>query len=285
MHVFFFREAWRSILQHRGLATTAVLSLTATLTLSGIFLLLTHNAEFALQLIGDRREMMVYLRDGISEADRDDLAERLRSLYGSVTYISKDDAWAEFERQVGDSELLDAVGQNPLPASFRVRLKAELLNYPAMEKAAGQVREFPEVEDVRYGATWVQRLDQLTSALRRGSLAVGIIVGLAILFVVYNTLRLSVLARREQVQVMSRLGATDRFIATPFVIEAILQAGIAAVFALAVLYGVQRGLASQVWEVVFIPTDWMAAFVGATIVLSWAAAMFALTRVLRTVGR
>lgn len=285
MHVFFFREAWRSILQHRGLATTAVLSLTATLTLSGIFLLLTHNAEFALKLIGDRREMMVYLRDGISESDRNALEERLRSLYGSVTYISKDDAWAEFEKQVGDSELLDAVGQNPLPASFRVRLKAELLNYPAMEKAATQVREFAEVEDVRYGAAWVQRLDQLTTALRRGSLAVGVVVGLAILFVVYNTLRLSVLARREQVQVMSRLGATDRFIATPFVIEAMLQAGLAAVLALAVLFGLQRGLASQVWDVLFIPAMWMAVFVGATIVLSWGAAMFALTRVLRTVGK
>lgn len=285
MYLFFLRETWRSILQHRGLATTAILSLTATLTLSGIFLLLTHNAEFALKLIGDRREMMVYLQDGISDADREDLTERLSSLYGSVTYISKDEAWEEFQQQVGDSELLDAVGENPLPAAFRVRLKTELLNYPAMEKAATQVREFPEVEDVRYGATWVQRLDELTTALRRGSLAVGVLVGLSILFVVYNTLRLSVLARREQVQVMSRLGATDRFIATPFVIEAILQATLAAVMALGVLFGAQKALESQVWSVVFLPPEWMAAFVGATAALAWFAAMLALTRVLRTVGR
>jgi cell division transport system permease protein len=285
MHFFFLRETWRSILQHRGLASTAILSLTATLTLSGIFLLLTHNAEFALKLIGDRREMIVYLRDDINETDREELTKRLRSLYGSVTYISKDEAWEEFQEQIGNAELLEAVGENPLPASFRVRLKAELLNYPAMEKAAGQVREFPEVEDVRYGAAWVQRLDQLTTALRRGSLGVGIIVGLAILFVVYNTLRLSVLARREQVQVMTRLGATDQFIATPFVLEAVLQAAVAAIISLGVVFGLQQGLASQVWDVVFLPVEWIVVFVGATVALAWFAAMFALARVLRTVGR
>jgi cell division transport system permease protein len=285
VHLFFFREAWRSFLQHRGLATTSVLSLTAALTLSALFLLFTHNAEFALALIGDRREMMVYLRDGVSEGDRNALMERIRTLYGSVEYVSKETAWEEFEQQVGDPELLEAVGENPLPASLRVRLKAELLNYPAMERAASQVAAFPEVEDVRYGATWVRRLDELTTGLRRGTLAVGIIVALAIAFIIYNTQRLSVLARRPLVELMSRLGATDYFIAAPFVIEAVALALLAALVSLALLYGIQQALVSQVWKVVFIPLDWAGAFVGATVVLAWLAAIFALARVMKQVSR
>jgi len=285
VHLFFFREAWRSFMQHRGLASTAVLSLTAALTLCAMFVLLTHNAGYALQLIGDRREMVVYLRDGIKEARREELISRMKDLYGSVTYISKEDAWKEFEAQVGDPELLEAVGENPLPAALRVRLKPELLNLPAMQRAAEQVMEFPEVEDVRYGAAWVRRLDELTEGLTRGAIAVGIIVGFAILLVIYNTIRLSVMARRPQVEIMSRLGASDYFIAAPFVIEAIAQATFAALFSLGILYAIKQTLVSQVWKVVFIPIPYAGMFVGATVALAWLAAVIALSRVLRRVGR
>ena len=224
MHLFYLREAWRSIRQHSGLATTGILSLTAALTLSGLFLLLAHNAQIALKLIGDRREMVVYLREDVAAADRDSMIARLNDLYGTVTYVSKAAAWDEFKQQIGDPALLEAVGPNPLPASLRVRLKPELLNFTAMQEAARQVADFPEVEDVRYGGEWVRRLDDLGAAMRRGAIAIGVVVALAILFILYNTIRLTVLARRPQVEIMSRLGAADRFIAAPFVIEAMLEA-------------------------------------------------------------
>lgn len=284
MHLFYLREAWRSVLQHRGLAFTAVFSLTAALALAGLFLLLSFNAERALRQIGDRREMVIYLRDEVSPEQQDALMARLKELYGSVTFVSKQQAWEEFVQQVGDPELLDAVGENPLPASLRVRLKPELLNYAAMEEVARQVSQFPEVEDVRYGAEWVRRLDQVSAGLRRGTLAVGLLVALAILFVLHNTLRLTVLARRPQVEIMSRLGATDAFIATPFVFEAILEAAVAALLALALLFGLQQAFAARVAGVVFLPLPWAAAVLGAVVALAWFASWLVLSRVLRTVG-
>jgi cell division transport system permease protein len=284
MHLFYLREAWRSLKQHRGLATTGILSLTAALTLSGLFLLLAHNAQIALKLLGDRREMVVYLRDDTTAADRDSLIARLNDLYGAATYVSKAEAWEEFKQQIGDAALLEAVGPNPLPASLRVRLKPELLNFAAMEEAAHQVGEFPEVEDVRYGAEWVRRLDDLGAAMRRGAIAIGIVVALAILFILYNTIRLTVVARRAQVEIMSRLGAADRFIAAPFVIEAMLQAFVAALLALATLFALQQAVVTKLVTVVFFSPLWIAGFVGATIALAWLAASLALSRVLRAVG-
>jgi cell division transport system permease protein len=118
-----------------------------------------------------------------------------------------------------------------LPASLRIHLKPELLNYAAMASTAKQLQQFPEVEDVRFGGDWIKRLDAVTSGLLQGAVIVGLIVLLAMMFVLHNTIRLSVMARRAQVEIMSRLGATDRFIATPFVLEALLQAFIAAVLA------------------------------------------------------
>jgi len=284
MHLFFLKEAWRSFKQHRGLAYTAILSLTAALTLCGLFLLLAHNAQLALKLLGDRREMVVYLKDDVSPAQRDSLTGRLRQLYGSVTYVSKGEAWEEFKQQIGDPALLEAVDQNPLPASLRVRLRPELLNYPAMQEAARQVSEFPEVEDVRYGAEWVRRLDDLNSAVNRGAIAVGLVVALAIVFVTYNTIRLTVLARRHQVEIMSRLGAADRFIATPFIVEAMLEALFAAGLALLALFLLQQAVVARVVTVVFLSPVLILSFVGVTIALAWLAAVLALSRVLRAVG-
>ena len=269
--------------QHRGLTLTAVLSLTAALTLSGLFLLLTHNAQVAMNLIGDRREMIVYLRDEVTDSQREALLNRLRELYGIPTYVTREQAWEEFKQQVGDPALLDAVGENPLPASVRVRLKPELLHYEAMEQAAEQVSQFPEVEGVRYGADWVRRLDDLSAALRNGAIAVGVTVALAIIFVIYNTIRLTVLARRPQVEIMSRLGATDGVISTPFVIEAAIQAGASALLALAALFALHRAVASFMVGTVFLPAPWAGAFFAAAMGLAWVAAALALSRVLRAV--
>jgi cell division transport system permease protein len=284
VHLFYFREAWRSFKQQRGIGTTAILSLTAVLTLCGIFLLLARNAELAMNLMGDRREMVVYLHDDVSSAQRDALLDRIRQLYGDVTYVSKEQAWDEFSQQVGDPALLEAVGGNPLPASLRVKLRPELLSFAKMDEAAKQVAAFPEVEDVRYGGEWVKRLDAIASGLKRGSLGVGILVGLAMVFVMYNTIRLTALSRRPQVEIMVRLGATDGFIATPFVIEAMFQAVLSAVLALGVVLALQKAMVAQVVTISFFPVPWVAVFLGSAIVLAWFAAMLALTRVLRTVG-
>jgi cell division transport system permease protein len=284
VHLFYIREAARSFRQHRGLAYTAVFSLTASLTLSSVLLLLTHNAQNTLRDLGDRREMVVYLRDDVTPSQRDVLIGRLGDLYGTVSYVSKEDAWKEFSREIGDPSLLEAVEDNPLPASLRIKLKNELLVPGAMDLAARQIGQFPEVEEVRYGEEWVRRLDQVRAALVRGTVGVGLVVALAIVFIVYNTIRLTVLARRPQVEIMSRLGATDGFISAPFVLEAMFEAALAGFLSLAMLFGVQQGLAARGVGLTFLPLPTALGFVAAAIGCAWLAAVLALSRVLRAVG-
>jgi cell division transport system permease protein len=234
--------------------------------------------------MGDRREMVIYLRDDVSPSQRDILIGRLNDLYGQASYVSKEQAWEEFSRQVGDPSLLESVDDNPLPASIRLKLKPELLGHVEMENTAKQVGQFPEVEEVRYGAEWVRRLDSLGSSLSRGTFAVGLVVALAMVFIIYNTIRLTVLARRPQVEIMSRLGANDRFIATPFVIEAIFEAALSALVSLAVVFALQQAMSARVVGLVFLPATWALTFIGAAVALSWLAAWLALSRVLRAVG-
>lgn len=284
MNLFFVREAWRSFRTHRGLALTAMFSMTAALVLCGAFLLLSHNAQRALAAIGDRREMIVYLKDEAGDADVKAIQERIRQWYGTSTYVSRAQAWTEFSRQVGDPELLQAVETNPLPASLRVKLRPELQNFAAMDTCAKQIGQFPEVESVRFGAEWVRRLDALDDGARRMAVAAGILVAIAIVFVLYTTLRLSVTARRHTIEILCRLGATDRFVAMPYVIEAVAQAVVSAVAALGILWALTAALAQRLESIAFLPPAWSLAFVGGAALLAWAASSVALARVLRNVG-
>ena len=284
MHLFYWREAWRTFHAHRGLAVTSIVSLAAALTLCGIFVLLDHNARQALQAIGDRREMIVYLKDGVDDTQLGVLMDKVKQYFGEPTYVSAKQAWQEFNEQVGDPDLLSGIEDNPLPASLRVRLKPELLSFAAMEQAAKQVLEFPEVEDVRYGAEYVRRLDDFSGGLRSATVTAGALVALAIVLVLYNTLRLTVLARRQQVEVLLRLGASDRFIAMPYLFEALLQTTIAAAVALLLMFGLQQGLASRLTGLTFLPWNWALAFVGGALLVAWVASTAALTRILRVIG-
>jgi cell division transport system permease protein len=153
-----------------------------------------------------------------------------------------------------------------------------------MDTCARQLEQFPQVEAVRFGAEWVRRLDELNDSARKAALAVGLAVAIAIVFVLYNTHRLSVLARRPQVEIMTRLGASDRFIALPFVLEGVVEALTAALIALGVVFAFEQALAQRFTSVTFLPPYWSLAFVGTAVVLAWLASSVALGRILRTVG-
>ena len=284
MHLYFWREAWRSFRAHRGLAMTSMLSLIASLTLSGLFVLLDHNARQALRAIGDRREMIVYVKDEVSDVQLAVLMDKVKQYFGEPTYVDRKQAWQELSDQIGDPELLSGVEDNPLPASIRVRLKPELLGFSAMEQAANQVLEFPEVEDVRYGAEYVRRLDRFSMGIRTATWAVGAMVAIAIALVLFNTLRLTVLARRHQVEVMLRLGASDRFIAMPYVFEAMMHMTMAAVVSLLLVFALQQVVASRLDGLTFLPWTTSLAFIAGALGVAWVASAAALTRILRNIG-
>lgn len=284
MHAFFVREAWRSFRAHRGLALATIFSLAAALTLCALFLLVSWNASQALRAIGDRREMVVYLKDEITDLELQGLQAKIGELYGASTFVSRAQAWEEFSQQVGDAELLRAVDTNPLPASLRVKLKPELQNFVSMDASAKQIGGFPGVEAVRFGGEWVRRLDAVDAGARRAALAAGVLVAVALVFVLHNTMRLTVLARRQQVEIMTRLGASDRFIALPFLIEALLQTLAASVAALGIVFALQQLLAPRIEGLVFLPPLWAGAFVGGSLLLAWVVAAVAVARVLRTSG-
>ena len=278
---YFVREAWRGMWHHRSLTLTAIASLAGALLTIGIFLLFTANAKQALSTLGDRREVIVYLRDSAGEEEVAAMVTRLNALYGPATHVSKQEAWDEFAQELGGDELLKAVGENPLPASIRLKLRPEFLNYASMEKIADALTAEPIVEEVRFGGEWVRRLDQFSASLARINLVVGALVALGVLVVVANTIRLTVVARRELLRILALIGAGPGFLRAPLLVEGVLVAALGALIALGLLAATWAGLDGRPIALVFIPWQWALSFVGAAAFLGFAGSLLALVTVSR----
>ena len=278
---YFVREAWRGMWHHRSLTLTAIASVAGALLTVGVFLLFTANAREALSSLGDRREVVIYLKDGVAQMEVQALCGRMDALYGPATYESKQEAWDEFARELGGDELLKAVGENPLPASIRLKLKPEYLHFAAMERIADTLAGEPIVEEVRFGGEWVRRLDRFTAGLATINLAVAVAVALGVLLVVANTIRLTVVARRELLRILALVGAGPGFLRTPLLIEGALVATIAAGVALGLLAAAWAWFDGRPFALVFLPWRWSAAFVGAAALLGFAGSLLALVTVSR----
>lgn len=278
---WFLREALRGLWFHRSTTWTAMLSVFGAFLVLGMFLLFTANAQHALTGLGDRREVVAYLRDNADTDAREALIARVDSLFGVAEYVSRERAWEEFAAELGGTELLEAAGQNPLPASIRIKLRPEYRNFASMERMADALATSPIVEEVKFGGEWVQRLDHFIETLRFIDLAIGLVVALSVVFVVANTIRLAFIARRETMRIMALLGAGDGFIFTPLVLEGVIATAIAAGLALGAVQGAAAYFDGRPVDILLLPLAWSGAFVGGAMLLGLLGALLALVPLTR----
>ena len=214
----------------QGFWRNAVMSLAATVTMMLMLLLLAglliilSGLQAGLQFIEQKVEVQAILNDGVSPEKVASLKAQVGRLpeVASVTYTSKEQALAEFRqllRAQGKEDLTVVTGKNPIPASLGVRLKdprafgevVEVLRAPP-----GVVSSVVETKKV------VDALNTLTSVLRTVGMVVLLMVGLTVLFIVVNTIRMAVMARADEIEIMRLVGASDAFIRWPFIFEGLL---------------------------------------------------------------
>lgn len=235
--LYLAREGLASATRYPSLTLAAIVSIAASLLVLGIVLVFTSNVERHARSTETRRVIDVFLADDLTTAARSEIDNRLPAIEGvaRVRYVSKEEALATFHADVGRHDLVEALGYNPLPASFRLELAEGAASAARMQAIAEEVARLPGVEDVRFGGDWIERLDAALFTLRIADLVAALLVGLAVAFAVNSTIRLTALARREMIEIMAVVGATDGFIRTPFLVEGIAQSLIGATATLAVL--------------------------------------------------
>jgi cell division transport system permease protein len=233
-----FDEALRSLWRGRqsGLLSTATIAL--ALFVLGGFLFVTTNLDRLGAEWGSGAEMSVYLKDQVSDDERRAIEALLvdSDMVAGRQYVSKQDALARFRQTFADlSTTVDGLGDNPLPASYEVRLRSGSSVRADLETLAAKIRETPGVADVRDDRQWLTRLLSAISILRTVGLVLGALLTLAAALTVANVVRLALYARRDEIEIMNLVGAPAGYIRGPFVMEGVFQGGIGAVAALSAL--------------------------------------------------
>jgi cell division transport system permease protein len=229
-----------------------------------VFLLATDNMLLALD--GARKEIRVYvyLVDGLTQEEIEARYHDLLALeeVEKIEFISKEQALEEFRTDIGEDDyILATLDTNPLPASFRVTLKDVYKDQENTEIAAKQMAAFAGVEEVNYGRDFLQRFTVMTRAFLYIDIALGVIVILSSIFIISNTVRLTILSRKRSIEILKLVGATNRFITMPFVMEGAFQGAVASLMSLGLLLIIHSVLHRLVPDVAFLTTDKMALYV------------------------
>jgi cell division transport system permease protein len=163
-------------------------------------------------------QMSLFLKQGVPEARIQALADKLRGWEGvaDVRYISREQALAEFRELSGFGGALDSLDENPLPPVLVLRPTSAAAEPAQMELLLGRVKQLEPVDLAQLDMEWLRRLSGIIELGKRGVLLLAGLLAMAILLVVGNTIRLTILNRREEIVVTKLIGATNAFIRRPF---------------------------------------------------------------------
>ena len=234
-----FQEALASLGRQRVSVMLSVLTIGAALLVLGGFLLVTVNLDRAVSTWSAAAEFSVYLSDDITPEQRVALNTLLgdHPAVASREYVSKADAAVRFKRDFPDLAAgLADMPQNPLPASIEVRLNPARADGATLEAFARQLTGTEGVADVRFDRRWLERLGQIASGVRWAGWILGAVLLIASVLTVATVVRLSLHARRDEVDIMQLMGAPIGLLRGPLVVEGILQGGAGALVALVALY-------------------------------------------------
>jgi len=237
-----FDEAVFSLWRGRRSGALSTATIAVALFVLGVFLIGTSNLERLGREWSNSAELSVYLVDNVTDAQRAAIERILTTgnIVASHQYLSKADALARFKKTFKDmSGSVESLGENPLPASYEVRLRPGAEN--AVDLLLAEIRQSPGVSDVRYDREWLQRLSSAVLVIRGVGFVLGILLTVAAALTVANVVRLGLYARRDELDIMQLVGAPQVFIRGPFVMEGTLQGGIGALLALFALSAVFFG--------------------------------------------
>ena len=266
---YFFTEAFESLWRGQRAALLSMLTIAAGLFVLGFFLMVNANLQRIIRGWSDAAELAVYLRDDAQPQQIATVNELLTrsGLASSVTLVSKDEARKDFARDFPDlASATASLDRNPFPASFAVRLNADAQSAPgAVENLTTTLSSAGGVADVRYDRTWIARLNTTIRVIRGVGLAIILLLAIASALTVANVVRLTAMARRNEIEIMQLVGAPFAYIRGPFIAEGLIQGGVGALAAIVFLlatfaairarFGTLMADAVGLTGVAFVPTE------------------------------
>ncbi len=290
---YFFKRALSNILEQRFIQFISMGTITISFLLLGAFVLFVVNLNTWLMDWGQSLSMSVYLEEGISDELKEEIREALNGIPGAELrgFISKDKALEDLKEAFGaQAALLDGFEENPLPASFELLFsEAEFRNLEP-ETVKHEIELLEGVEEVQYSEQWIERFEGFLYMIQAGGVIIGGLLCLAVLFITTNTIKLTIYARRDELEIYKLVGATDGFVKAPFLIEGAIQGFVGGAAALTCLYGVYHLVSLKplyasgfpVLRVVFLPPEIALGLIVLSLILGFIGGMIAVGRFFHT---
>ncbi|MBU0528347.1 permease-like cell division protein FtsX [bacterium] len=235
--IYLFHEGIRYVWRHKLSAFTAIGSVFFSLVIIGIFIIVQQNSHQLIDYIRSKYEIEVFFEGNVTNEDAQLIVNQIKELDGvqSIALVTKEDALGIYQEQF-DENLIDILGYNPLPNSAVINLEKHGNTEVDIGPLIANLEKIPNVDEVVYEGTLIRRVEYFykTTIKIISYIAIGLLV--ITIIVISNTVKLSVYAKQDLIQNLQSIGATKRFIKTPFIIEGILEGIIGAILAIVVLF-------------------------------------------------
>jgi cell division transport system permease protein len=287
-----YKRAIQDIRDHKFLNTVTIITIAISILIVSAFSLFFVNANEIINSWKKGIKIMVYLKPDTPETKISELIRKIQLMEGirNVRFISKDEAFQELKKQMRrQSSLFENLKENPLPDAFEIGLNASFQNQEKVEMLATRLESFPRVDEVEYGQRWLGQFTNFFNLFRFTGYAMGGLFFMAALLIVANTIRLVLYSRRDEVEIMRLVGATDSFIKAPFYIQGVIQGAFGGIIGLAALFisfllislSMERGISPGLFTIRFLsPGAFCGIILGSTFV-GWTGCYLSLKQFLK----
>ena len=286
---YYIKHALINILANRVVHGISIGTISSSLLLFGSFVLLFLNLNNWMMEWGQSLSMSVYLKDGIDQKAKARVESLLRNLPGAELkdYISKEKAMVDLMKGLGThSGLLDGLKKNPLPASFEIVFKDVNIRQLNPRKMKEEIEKIEGVDEVQYSEEWLERFEGLIYVLKVAGFIIGGFLCLAVLFITTNTIKLTIYSRRDEIEILKLVGATDWFVKIPFLIEGAIQGLLGGLIALSILFLMfsvfslekVRVIGLPILDIVFLPIEYLGIILLLSLVLGLMGSFVAIGR-------
>lgn len=245
---YFIKEVYTSFKRNIWMTLASIFTVVLSLFILGFFSIVILNLNKMADTLESQVQISVYLKDDLSQEEIDETKENLSKIEGlqDIKFITREEAMKNFKERLGDQQfLLDALDDtNPLPDSFSLTVTSP----QQVKTIADTAAALDSVESASYSQDIINHLFNLTHLIRLIGIALIILLTGAAIFIISNTIRLTVFARRKEIAIMKYVGATDWFIRWPFLLEGICLGFIGGGLATIFLYIIYNQVTQEIYE-------------------------------------
>ncbi|GAK54560.1 cell division protein FtsX [Candidatus Moduliflexus flocculans] len=292
---YFIQEAITNINRNKVLNAITISMIAVSLAIFGIFLLMYVNLNRVVRHWTDTVQIIAYVENAVTPEQQTALDAQIRGIatVEDVTFVSPEQALERLKTRLsGHEDLLAGLDQNPLPASFEIRLINKARSLQGVEAVTSQLQQIPTFTDIQYGQTWLENLTTIMNMLKFLGVFLGAFLFFTVIFIISNTIKLTLYAREEELAIMKYLGATESFIKGPFLAEGIIRGFFGAGLSLLVIFSTYSLFTAmlhysssslfRLTTISFLPWTIMMILVGLGSFLGWCGSLMTLRKYLKT---